>query len=205
MSSSSSSQAPPTPEPTAPGPVLASGRGCLLWGAIGAAAVLLIFGVFFVWFLGNTTSDPAEARAWAAEMIELEYPPGIQPSSGVRISGSTMVFAGTAIDDPAALSLVVAGHSGEEELSLEDLPRQGSEVQDEDRPIASSEEREFQVRDGAVPALVNHYADGTLDYTLLLPGRAIPDGGAWQVMLIFSGQPDQATPEWVQGVLDSVR
>ncbi|RMH03697.1 MAG: hypothetical protein D6702_05255 [Planctomycetota bacterium] len=195
----------PGPAPSAGGPVLASGRGCLLWGAVGAAGVLLIFGVFLAWMFGNTTSDPAEARAWAAEMIDLDFPPGIEPMSGVRISGSTLVFAGPPGADPAALSLVVAGNSEGETFRFEDLPRPGGENEDPERAILASEEREFRVRGRPVPVLCNRYEDGLVDYTLLLPGRPLPDGGAWQVMLVLSGRPEEATPEWVQQILDGIR
>ena len=60
----------------APGPGAAhsSGRGCLLWGGIGVAFLVLGLGAIVFWLATHSTQDPAEARAWAEEMIDLEFP-----------------------------------------------------------------------------------------------------------------------------------
>ncbi len=191
----------------APGPGAAhsSGKGCLLWGSIGVVFLLIVAGAFFFWLSTNSTQDPAEARAWAAEMIELDFPPEAPASSALRLNNVTLVFGSLDVEDPERLSFTVVGSTNEERFEYAQLSRFNEEQEEGEVQILQRQDTSFQVRGEEVPTLHVRYDDGNTDYSLLLDGKETAEGLRWQIMLIFKGPPDQNTPEWVQSVLNSVK
>ena len=188
-----------------PGAAHSSPKGCLLWGSIGVVFLVLVVGSFAFWVLGNSTQDPEEARAWAAEMIELDFPAEAPPATGLRLNDVTFVFGGEDIQDREQLNFTVVGSTGETRFEYDQLAR-FDETQDEgELEVVSREDTEFQLRGAPVKTLHVVYADGTTDYSVLLDGKTTAEGQTWQVMLIFQGPPEGNSREWVQRVLDSVR
>ncbi|MBC8329112.1 MAG: hypothetical protein ISR76_04825 [Planctomycetes bacterium] len=188
-----------------PGAAHSSPRGCLLWGSIGVVFLLLVVGSFTYWVLNNSTDDPEKARAWAAEMIDLEFPAEAPASSAVQLYDITMVFGGDDVADPLGPTFTVVGSLGEERFQYDQLARFDEQQEEDEVQILSREDTEFQVRGAPVRTLRVGYEDGTVDYSLLLDGKTTAEGRVWQIMLIFKGPPAVNTPEWVQSVLETVR
>ncbi len=191
----------------APGPGAAhsSGRGCLLWGGIGVAFVVLGLGAIVFWLATHSTQDPAEARAWAEEMIDLEFPAETPPASGLRLDDVRFVFAGEDVEDPSRLSLTVVGSASEQSLEFDQLARYGETDEDAEVKVLDRQELGFLVRGEEVRTMLVRYDNGTTDYSLLLEGKPAMEGRNWRVMLVFHGPPERNTAEWVQRALDGVR
>ncbi len=190
---------------TGPGAAHSSPKGCFLWGSIGVVFLLVVIGAFTYWVYTHSTQDPAEARAWAAEMIDLEFPAEAPASSAVQLHDVTLVFGSSDLEDPMKPSFTLVGSLGEERFEYDQLASYEHDPDDSEAELLKREHTLFQARGDSVKCLHLVYDDGTEDYSLILDGKTTSEGDTWQCMLIFKGPPATNTRAWVQGVLDTVR
>ena len=155
--------------------------------------------------VADTDLERRQAIAWAAEMIDLEFPAEAPASSAVQLHDVTLVFGSSDLEDPMKPSFTLVGSLGEERFEYDQLASYEHDPDDSEAELLKREHTLFQARGDSVKCLHLVYDDGTEDYSLILDGKTTSEGDTWQCMLIFKGPPATNTRAWVQGVLDTVR
>ena len=168
--------------------------GCLIMLTLAA----LVLGGSIWWMLRGVTTDPAKAAAVAGEILELEFPEGIQPLGALERGAVTMVWAGSEARRDEGLHMVLLETTNPSEEWRARATESGF-FQREQEETELTERPGFRVRGAELPAVHRRYANGQASFELSLEEEG-------RTVVVFLGGPAaEATPELFQQILDSVR